>query len=373
MKIDCQNNTYDDLLSFEARAKAWPILEEAAEKGVFRLISQNAAYEDILQCLSEDKAEAEILLDILSECGLILRGKDWICNTPLADRYLTNGAPDTEKETKFGERNFKLLCGEAKIRRISNLKDTILPADDEILAFWGHFKNDYTLPTALRRLEAYRSNRDFPLFETEEIQSFCKKHQLRYTAPVSVTNETSVIFAGKSAEILNTLTVTPVQRTVAALKKLDFKSVTEISPADVVIPTWVKDHCRFGCSSFGSKHCPPFSPNYEQTLTRLSDYHTALLIEGVPPTHSFQRLMLRAEHIAFKTGFYRAFAYWAGPCSICKECTPPPQPKVCTATRPSMESAGIDVFATVRKQGFQLNTLKDKDEYVKYFGLLLLD
>ncbi|MEG1822872.1 MAG: DUF2284 domain-containing protein, partial [Clostridiales bacterium] len=63
----------------------------------------------------------------------------------------------------------------------------------------------------------------------------------------------------------------------------------------------------------------------------------------------------------------------AGPCSICTECKMPKPPKKCTATRPSMESAGIDVFATVRAQGYTMETRKDKTEFVKYFGLLLLE
>ena len=188
-----------------------------------------------------------------------------------------------------------------------------------------------------------------------------------------MTDGLSVIFAAKEPAALEKLTLTMEDRLIADLKKLEIRSVTKIDPKDVVASSWVKDHCRFGCSSFGDKHCPPHSPNYDETGTKLGEYKKALLIEGAPPTHSFQKLMLKAEKTAFKAGYYRAFAYWAGPCSICTECNPPLPPKKCTATRPSMESAGIDVFATVRKQGFQMETRKDKNEFVKYFGLLLLD
>jgi len=38
-----------------------------------------------------------------------------------------------------------------------------------------------------------------------------------------------------------------------------------------------------------------------------------------------------------------------------------------------MEACGIDVFQTIRNNGFTISFLEEKGEYVKYFGLLLLD
>jgi hypothetical protein len=38
-----------------------------------------------------------------------------------------------------------------------------------------------------------------------------------------------------------------------------------------------------------------------------------------------------------------------------------------------MEGAGIDVFATARRAGLTLRTLREKGEYVRYFALLLLE
>lgn len=95
--------------------------------------------------------------------------------------------------------------------------------------------------------------------------------------------------------------------------------------------------------------------------------------QGQPPTREFQKVMLNAEKLAFQQGFYKAFSFWAGPCHLCEECRPPSPPKKCTAMRPSMESAGIDVFATINSVGKTMRTLKGKTEFVKYFGLLLLE
>ncbi|WP_006521277.1 hypothetical protein [Desulfoscipio gibsoniae] len=36
-------------------------------------------------------------------------------------------------------------------------------------------------------------------------------------------------------------------------------------------------------------------------------------------------------------------------------------------------SAGIDVFETLRRNGLSLKTLPEKDDYVKYYAILLLE
>jgi hypothetical protein len=38
-----------------------------------------------------------------------------------------------------------------------------------------------------------------------------------------------------------------------------------------------------------------------------------------------------------------------------------------------MEGAGIDVYETVRRAGLNLQILRDKGEFVRYFALLLLE
>lgn len=406
MKIDYQNNGYDFLLSFYGEKEAYPLIKTAAERGFFRALEENRPLTELKKILSEDETEAELILGVLTECGLVLRGRDYICAAPVAAAYLTDGTFLTaEKHNAFlGERLLSfvgeisgcigasqslnalgtalvassLLSFEEHSAADLFLTDTIpvtMPALSEkgILVFIGSFKEDGSLASAVSAYLSYREQGVSQQLCGDEVFSFCEKQGFVTTPLLTVSDGISVIFAAKDESALRRLTLSDEDRLIARLKKLDICSVTKITPADVVVSSWVRDHCRFGCSSFGDKHCPPHSPNYDETLTKLTDYRSALLIEGVPPTHTFQKLMLKAEKTAFKAGFYRAFAYWAGPCSICTECNPPKPPKKCTATRPSMESAGIDVFATVRKQGFSLETRKDKNEYVKYFGLLLLD
>ncbi|HDY69298.1 MAG TPA: hypothetical protein ENH85_16120 [Candidatus Scalindua sp.] len=54
-------------------------------------------------------------------------------------------------------------------------------------------------------------------------------------------------------------------------------------------------------------------------------------------------------------------------CDIDESCVKPKD------ARPSMEACGIDVFKTVRNNGFEIEFLEHRNEYVKYFGLLLID
>ncbi|KGK92036.1 hypothetical protein DP73_00240 [Desulfosporosinus sp. HMP52] len=107
---------------------------------------------------------------------------------------------------------------------------------------------------------------------------------------------------------------------MARLRRFGFSSIRLISAGDIVVPGWVDLHCRFGCTEYGKPHCPPDSLPAEKTREMLRDYRDCLLIEGTPPTADFQRLILKAEGEAFVAGYYKAFALWAGPCSLCTEC-----------------------------------------------------
>jgi len=90
----------------------------------------------------------------------------------------------------------------------------------------------------------------------------------------------------------------------------------------------------------------------------------------------FQSRVLKAEREAFLGGFHKAFAYWAGPCALCTDCTLSATEGMCRNTRdarPSMEGAGIDVYETVQQAGLNLRILRDKGDFVRYFALLLLE
>ncbi|HIE30964.1 MAG TPA: DUF2284 domain-containing protein [Methanosarcinales archaeon] len=175
-----------------------------------------------------------------------------------------------------------------------------------------------------------------------------------------------------------------------------------ISAGIVKTAAWVRLKCRYGCRAYG-KHlsCPPYSPAPEETREVLKDYEDAVLVEfvGLPkeasidPRHIHHYLwdlilmvhdvIFKLERHAFLSGYYKAFGFGAYPCSLCETCLPEEGDidfntvkQMCRhpdQMRPSMEASGIDVYATVRAAGFELEVLTTFDETIKTFGLLLLD
>ena len=189
----------------------------------------------------------------------------------------------------------------------------------------------------------------------------------------------------------------------------------EIAPADVVVADWVSFKCAWGCKGYG-KHlsCPPYAPSPEETRRMLSEYRVSLLLrfQGVPGMEKvdpdqipedfhpmYKRLILwvndavhKLEKTAFYDGFYKAFGFGAYPCIYCEHCVAEESSgpvdrsmkRLCRhmdKVRPSMESAGMDVFATAKKVGWNLSTIPCKDmEYGKIihtnivsFALVLID
>lgn len=190
---------------------------------------------------------------------------------------------------------------------------------------------------------------------------------------IPLETDTAVIIGSDSKDSLESLSLDIKAALMRDIKDLGFKEAYSIPMESIHVPDWTPAKCRFGCSSFGKLSCPPNTPSPEETRNVLKDYSLALLLEGEPPTKSFQKLVLEAEKKAFKTGFYKAFAYWAGPCTLCDVCSTDGVCRRPKDSRPSLEGAGIDVFETVKGAGIALQTLDSKSDYCKYFALLLLE
>lgn len=165
--------------------------------------------------------------------------------------------------------------------------------------------------------------------------------------------------------------------------------------------TWVRFKCKFGCKAYG-KHlsCPPYSPTPEETGKLLKEYEHAVLVEftGLPketsvdPKHIhhhlwdliliIQDVIFKLERHAFLSGYYKAFGFAAYPCSLCETCLPEEGDidlntvkRLCRhpdMMRPSMESSGVDVYATVRAGGFDLQVVTSFDQIIRTYGLVLL-
>jgi predicted metal-binding protein len=156
------------------------------------------------------------------------------------------------------------------------------------------------------------------------------------------------------------------------LKLKGAEAALEINPNTIVTAPWVIHKCQFGCRSYGhSNCCPPKTPSYQQTQEIINCYKKAILFHCHLIT-SVTPMAVEVERELFLDGFYKANGFGGGPCRVCKQCNPDscnfPQKTV-----PSMEACGIDVFATVRANGFEIQTLKHGNETQNNFGLLLVE
>jgi len=141
---------------------------------------------------------------------------------------------------------------------------------------------------------------------------------------------------------------------------------------EVVVRSWVRWKCRFGCDSYGrSLMCPPNTPSPEETQNLLKEYKYALFFRFKPSTP--KSLATEIERQIFLEGYPAALAFTAGSCRLCEKCNV--ERGVCVKpyeARPSMESCGISVFETARNAGYKVEVLKTREqEYLRY-GLVLI-
>jgi predicted metal-binding protein len=227
---------------------------------------------------------------------------------------------------------------------------------------------------ALFDLNMFLNTYNGKVFAAKWVREQLEGKNLQVTDLIPLDSDTGVIIGARDPKHLATLRIDPVSLLLARLNDLGFRNVCSVGVDSIHVPDWTRQRCQFGCSGYGRLQCPPNSSSPSATREVLKDFSRALLLEGEPPGRDFQLMVLQAEKEAFTAGFYKSFAYWAGPCLLCKQGCP--EDGVCRNTRlarPSMEAAGIDVFETVRRAGFSLRPLKNRDDYAKYFALLLLE
>ena len=159
--------------------------------------------------------------------------------------------------------------------------------------------------------------------------------------------------------------------------KLGAADAKSIKADDIVVSDWVRLKCQYGCDGYGKRlTCPPHSPKPEEFRRILEGYESAVLLRFEPgrPNHDWRsphEAVVELEREAFLKGYYSAFGLACGPCPHCDKCNL----EKCVhpdLARPSMEACGIDVYATVRRAGFDLEVVKTRDEKPTYFGLLLV-
>ena len=190
-------------------------------------------------------------------------------------------------------------------------------------------------------------------------------------------------------------------KAIAVKAGADPALIKVIDAKDIVIPEWPRWKCQFGCMMYGRRLCcPPFVPDPDDTRKLLKNYNKALIV-GFGSGHKSKTLqmltwvkrigkinkaLLELENEAFRSGFEKAFVFFAGTCTFCKVCVTKDLPenidpklakKHCKhkdKMRPSWEAVGMDVFGTVRNAGLDIKVVTDKEsKEVKSYGLLLIE
>ena len=145
-----------------------------------------------------------------------------------------------------------------------------------------------------------------------------------------------------------------------------------IDPKNIIVKDWVRLKCQYGCGNYGkSLTCPPYSPTPEQTRKVLKGYSRAILMRVPDESAAAHDIIAKLERRVFLSGYHSAFGLVAGPCERCEKCNLQ-QCVYPRLARLSLESSGIDVYATARKNGFHIEVLKTRRQKPTYFGLLLV-
>ena len=145
-----------------------------------------------------------------------------------------------------------------------------------------------------------------------------------------------------------------------------------IEAASIVTAPWVKLKCRYGCGGYNtSLCCPPHTPTYLEMREVIASYQSAILIHA-KELGKIPAIICELEHMIFLAGFHKAFGLGSGPCRLCEKCNS----KRCIHTdvaRPSLESCGIDVYATVRANGYPIEVVKNYSDDANFYGLVLIE
>jgi predicted metal-binding protein len=180
-----------------------------------------------------------------------------------------------------------------------------------------------------------------------------------------------------------------------------------LAASAVVVDERVTLKCRVPlCTSYGRNlMCPPAVMSPAETRAALGRYTDVLVVQlaipltqagvdedlggrgyaeahdaagGLPGLRESQNalagLMTGLERDAFKLGYRFAAALSGGECVLCEACVGQGSGEACRhpfAARPSMEAVGIDVVATARAAGLDVELPAAGDP--RWTGLLLVD
>ena len=167
--------------------------------------------------------------------------------------------------------------------------------------------------------------------------------------------------------------------------RLGFTDFKWINAKDIKVAQWVRFRCRFGCGSYGNcGTCPPQVPGIEECREMIAEYDTAAIFhfakqvekpeERADWSRETHLSLCGLEREVFLAGYYKTFLITFDRCRVCDPC--PGNRAECkdpAHARPGADAMGIDVFATVRSVGYEIQVLKEKSETMNRYAFLLIE
>jgi predicted metal-binding protein len=169
------------------------------------------------------------------------------------------------------------------------------------------------------------------------------------------------------------------------IREKGFDDYQWINPGGIIVSQWVRMKCMFGCASYNANGtCPPNVPSVDDCRNFLMEYKHGLILHFSnslkDPADRKQycleinKTLLKIERDVFLLGYRKAFVLITDECHLCNDCTGKRDDcKNKRDARPSPESLGIDVFKTVTKYDFPINVLKDYNEVMNRYSILLVE
>ncbi len=173
-------------------------------------------------------------------------------------------------------------------------------------------------------------------------------------------------------------------RVLNAPADFGFTEIKFIHSPQIFVNTWVRLRCQYQCpAAHASGLTPPRTLTADDTTRLLDEYRFGIMARREVPVpfprpcgelwREFQDDLLRAEHECFVRGYGKAFALAAGNClfghhdDTMRPCTFPGK------NRPTLESIGINLHETLAVLAWEHLVVRDPEDPLPFFGLLLLE
>ncbi|MFW9996431.1 MAG: DUF2284 domain-containing protein [Candidatus Odinarchaeota archaeon] len=167
-------------------------------------------------------------------------------------------------------------------------------------------------------------------------------------------------------------------------RKNGYEDFKWIDPRKIVVSSWVRMKCMYGCLGYGKAACPPHTLSVSECEKFFSEYKEAVIFRFEKklekPDDRFEwseetnRKLLDLEKEVFLSGKVKTFLLFMDSCELCKECSNErstcKHPKL---SRPTPEGMGVDVFSTVKQVGYPIKVLKDFTEKMNRYAFLMID